>query len=435
MTSSILRVFISSTWEDLFPYREAAKNVVLSQRWLPVLMPEHYGTAPEQTAVACADAVAECDLLLLIVAFRKGWVPSPAQGGDGSRSVTGFEVETARRLGIPVRALLAKKDSWPGGLWETDQAAREWVEAFRNGLNHPVEFFDAEAVVAGAREPLPVFRSKVRQALNDHRDWLWQQAARAGPAGEGPARPVGAETQLPSLQPLLERFLLPHKELVQAYRDSAPAGWDPAPADRNPASLLRGAVRSLARAPRQGGDGAFPLLRFIRLLLGQLPGEGADDLTAWLDRATRELGGDVADVLRLQEGAAAPPAAARPAPCALLVQVSPRLGNPGRYSVKAWLFGTGGPACLLAGEEDHAREDLPAVLSRLREEVSGLGLSAREVGVEFLLTRFVGRRDAGRLLATDQLLNAVFLVTQGKLPAGAEQQEVLEVLLRELGRT
>ena len=37
-------------------------------------------------------------------------------------------------------------------------------------------------------------------------------------------------------------------------------------------------------------------------------------------------------------------------------------------------------------------------------------------------------------MATDQLLNAVFLVAQGKLPEGTQRQDVLAALLRELGR-
>jgi MoxR-like ATPase len=49
---------------------------------------------------------------------------------------------------------------------------------------------------------------------------------------------------------------------------------------------------------------------------------------------------------------------------------------------------------------------------------------------------FTDKRDAGKcLMATDQLLNAVFLVTVGKLPDEAERKQVLSVILRELGRT
>ena len=61
------------------------------------------------------------------------------------------------------------------------------------------------------------------------------------------------------------------------------------------------------------------------------------------------------------------------------------------------------------------------------------GIDAAEV--ETLVRDFAARREEGQLLATDQLLNAVFLVTRGTAPEGDERKAVLEVLFRELGRS
>jgi MoxR-like ATPase len=55
--------------------------------------------------------------------------------------------------------------------------------------------------------------------------------------------------------------------------------------------------------------------------------------------------------------------------------------------------------------------------------------------VRALVADFLARRDAGKLLATDQLLNAVFLLMQAVAPAGADRQAVLDAILRELGQT
>jgi MoxR-like ATPase len=52
-----------------------------------------------------------------------------------------------------------------------------------------------------------------------------------------------------------------------------------------------------------------------------------------------------------------------------------------------------------------------------------------------LIVDFLKRRDSGRLLATDQLLNAVFLVGQGRLPEEAERRTILNDVLRELDRS
>ena len=68
----------------------------------------------------------------------------------------------------------------------------------------------------------------------------------------------------------------------------------------------------------------------------------------------------------------------------------------------------------------------------LRAHLDGVDLGK----VEALLDDFVRRRDEGnQMLATDQLLNAVFLVTQEAAPQGEERKAILEVLFRELGRT
>jgi MoxR-like ATPase len=81
------------------------------------------------------------------------------------------------------------------------------------------------------------------------------------------------------------------------------------------------------------------------------------------------------------------------------------------------------------------RLDIPVPdVDKLREIVVA-HLKDVDVGkVEDLLNRFVEKRDAGHLMATDQLLNAVYLVTHGKVPEGKDRQEVLDVVLRELGR-
>ena len=53
--------------------------------------------------------------------------------------------------------------------------------------------------------------------------------------------------------------------------------------------------------------------------------------------------------------------------------------------------------------------------------------------LEQLLATYVEKRDSGQVLATDQLLNAIFLVNQGQMSDDRERRDVLDVLLRELG--
>jgi MoxR-like ATPase len=54
--------------------------------------------------------------------------------------------------------------------------------------------------------------------------------------------------------------------------------------------------------------------------------------------------------------------------------------------------------------------------------------------VQALVSEFVARRNEGRVLATDQLLNAVFLITQPAAPDGEAWDALRDAVLRELGQ-
>jgi hypothetical protein len=52
-----------------------------------------------------------------------------------------------------------------------------------------------------------------------------------------------------------------------------------------------------------------------------------------------------------------------------------------------------------------------------------------------LIERYLKKQNNGQLVATDQLLNALFLVTRGNIPAGSERERMVDALLKELDRT
>jgi predicted ATPase/class 3 adenylate cyclase len=164
----MLRVFVSSTSEDLKEYRAVARLATLDMNWHPEMM-EHVGPTPTETVDACYEKLKECGLLLLIVAFRRGWVPTTEQGGNGQDSITALELDYAREHDISVLALLAT-DSWPGDLWEHEQAARDWIEKFRQQINLPAGFFDRELPTSSG--DLPNFRALIRTALSSYKERL-----------------------------------------------------------------------------------------------------------------------------------------------------------------------------------------------------------------------------------------------------------------------
>ena len=163
------------------PFRVVAEQVVRDLGWIPEMM-EHFGALPTTSVQACLSKIATTDLIVTMVAFRRGWVPTPDQGGNGNDSITALELAEARRCGVPVILMLAHKDLWPGRLYEESDSARAWVNAFRDGLNQPAQFFDFEQVADGAREALPLFRAKLRQALLAHQERV---LARRGASGKG----------------------------------------------------------------------------------------------------------------------------------------------------------------------------------------------------------------------------------------------------------
>lgn len=168
-----IRVFVSSTSEDLKNYRAVARNVILDIGWHPIMM-EHFGAVPIPTIEACCKRVDDSDVLLLIMAHRRGWVPTREQGGDSINSVTAFEIKRARDQKIPILALLAD-EKWPGNLWEDESDARIWVKTFRSELNLPAVFFESEPERIIGTERLPAFRAKVRDALLSHKSRLLDQ--------------------------------------------------------------------------------------------------------------------------------------------------------------------------------------------------------------------------------------------------------------------
>ena len=169
-----LTVFVSSTSEDLVNYRKVAKDAILSMQWRPEMM-EHFVSEPEPTVEACYRKIDQCDLLLLIVAWRQGWVPTTEQGGNGQDSVTALELAHARAKNIPVLALLAS-DSWPVSLSEDEQGKRQWIRNFRQNLNLIVAFFAFED------EPgLPRFDAMVKQVLLAHKERILASQDRGAP--------------------------------------------------------------------------------------------------------------------------------------------------------------------------------------------------------------------------------------------------------------
>lgn len=174
MIGQQLRVFISSTAADLGPHRQVAERVILQHGWQPVMLMEHEAVFGGQTVAACKRLVQSCHLFVQIIGHRYGWVPTPAQGGNGIHSITALEllfwIEKCRRMAsAPPLLLFAKESSTITAVSEEAIAFEKFRESVRSRF--VVHFFDLPRRSSGdgARQ-LRDFESKVRTQLSKVKD-------------------------------------------------------------------------------------------------------------------------------------------------------------------------------------------------------------------------------------------------------------------------
>ena len=113
-------VFISSTKEDLEPYRIAARDAAIQAGFQPVMMDYFSAQSERPPYPACMAKVDPCDVVVVIVAHRYGWVPQD-QPGKKDKSITWLECEHAlnKKPKAEVLAFVVdEKCNWPHELPE-----------------------------------------------------------------------------------------------------------------------------------------------------------------------------------------------------------------------------------------------------------------------------------------------------------------------------
>ena len=131
-TTSVYRIFLSSTAIDMVEHRKKVTEAILRMGDLPVAM-ETFGASTNEPVEVCKNKVRESNALVVMVAHRYGWVPGIDEGGDGFKSITRIEVETALNEGIPVFAFLVDMNyGWNQPkeqdlLLKAKGKAREWT--------------------------------------------------------------------------------------------------------------------------------------------------------------------------------------------------------------------------------------------------------------------------------------------------------------------
>jgi hypothetical protein len=137
-----MKVFFSSTIQDLAEYREAVYKAVRHLGHQSVAM-EQWAASEQAPVEASLEAVRESGVLVLLIAWRYGYVPPGQQ-----YSMTELEWRAAREAGIPCLVFLVPDDApWPLSSFDQDQTR---IARFRRELleQHVVSFFTSPDVLA-----------------------------------------------------------------------------------------------------------------------------------------------------------------------------------------------------------------------------------------------------------------------------------------------
>jgi formylglycine-generating enzyme required for sulfatase activity len=94
------KIFISSTLEDLEPYRLAADAAVRRLNWIPINC-GYWSAGGNPPLGTCLSAVDRADVVLVIVGHRHGWTP-PGQPDGQYKSITRLECERGKANGLQV---------------------------------------------------------------------------------------------------------------------------------------------------------------------------------------------------------------------------------------------------------------------------------------------------------------------------------------------
>jgi tetratricopeptide (TPR) repeat protein len=132
---SIMKVFLSSTYNDLIEHRRAAHDA-LEQLGLHVIWMESFGARPEDSTKACLKEVEESDLFVGIYAHRYGYIPK-----DSAVSITEQEFDHAQKLSKPIFGFIVNEEHpWSPRSIEHDKETK--LDAFLGKVKKkPVEFF------------------------------------------------------------------------------------------------------------------------------------------------------------------------------------------------------------------------------------------------------------------------------------------------------
>lgn len=117
-----LRVYLSSTCEDLKAYRDAV-GLALARSGLTVARMETYVASDQRPLDLCLKDVAQCEVFVGLYAWRYGYEPPAAHGNPDACSITHLEYRQAEACGLRKLLFFAHPDT-----------REQWPASFRDDL-------------------------------------------------------------------------------------------------------------------------------------------------------------------------------------------------------------------------------------------------------------------------------------------------------------
>lgn len=128
--SKVWKIFVSSTYEDMIPFRKAVLDAITGLEQSPIGM-EHFVSSSENSLDVCLSDVRRCNLYVLLVGMRYGSIDE-----DTGKSFTELEYEEALRNNIPVLPFVIDENECPVlPKFVDDGSNAEKLRAFKKRLN------------------------------------------------------------------------------------------------------------------------------------------------------------------------------------------------------------------------------------------------------------------------------------------------------------
>lgn len=132
------KIFISSTYEDMQPYRAKAMDALRQLQQTPIVM-EDFGANTEPSIETCRTRIQQSDIFVLIVGFKYGSL------GEGGKSFVELEYEYALKLKKPILVFIVDDDAEIKVSLVDKGEPAEKLDAFKKKLqtNHTVKKFNS----------------------------------------------------------------------------------------------------------------------------------------------------------------------------------------------------------------------------------------------------------------------------------------------------